>query len=172
MAKPQMLFGYQPPAAMSQMGQGVAEGMAKAGQLYGEGLASMGKSIGQGIVSATSAIADYKQITDSANALKKAVKSLPDDDYGSKEFMMSFLEDPSISDLQKSKMGGDMLGAAVKNMMELRRIQEMNRGRLDLQGMRGQGGTAPVRFQSYDLNQPYQDEDIQFNGSSSGYLGF
>ena len=167
-----MIFGYQPPAAMSQMGQGVAEGMAKAGQLYGEGLASMGKSIGQGIVSATSAIADYKQITDSANALKKAVKSLPDDDYGSKEFMMSFLEDPSISDLQKSKMGGDMLGAAVKNMMELRRIQEMNRGRLDLQGMRGQGGTAPVRFQSYDLNQPYQDEDIQFNGSSSGYLGF
>ncbi len=157
MAKPQMLFGYQPPAAMSMMGQGVAEGMAKVGQLYGEGMASMGKSLGQGITSAASAIADYKQITDSANALKKAVKSLPDDDYGSKGFMMSFLEDPSISDLQKSRMGGDMLGAAVKNMMEMRRNQETNRGRLDLQGMRGaQCGasqTQPVTFTEMSLHQ-------------------
>lgn len=135
--KPIPLYQGGAPATFSQMGQGVAEGIGRIGELYGAGISSIGKSISQGI----DAVSEYKQITDSANALKKAVKSLPDDDYGSKSFMMEFLDNPEISDAQKVRMGSGIMEGAIRNMFDIRKIQETNRGRLDLQGMRGaQGG--------------------------------
>jgi hypothetical protein len=146
--KPIALYQGGAPATFSQMGQGVAEGIGRVGELYGAGISAIGKEISKGI----DAVFEYKQITDSANALKKAVKSLPDDDYGSKSFMLSFLEDPRVSDLQKTKMGSELLSGAFRNLLDLRRIQETNKGRLDVAGMRagaGGGGTTGGLISSF-----------------------
>ena len=65
--KPIALYQGGAPATLSQMGQGVAEGIGRVGELYGAGISAIGKDISKGI----DAIFEYKQITDSANALKK-----------------------------------------------------------------------------------------------------
>jgi hypothetical protein len=157
MAKPQMLFGYQPPAAMSMMGQGVAEGMAKVGEIYGKGLASMGENLAKGITTAASTYAQGQQINKSADALQKFANTLPSEEGSVGQALQSYMNDPAVSNYDKVNFGQSVVGDYFKNMMEMRRIQEMNKGRMDLQGMRGaQGGasqTQPVTFTEMSLHQ-------------------
>ena len=143
MAKPQMLFGYQPPAAMSMMGQGVAEGMAKVGELYGKGLQSFGEQIGAGIQSAAGAYANAQDANKTAAALKKFAATMPDvDTEGSMGYMLNqLLNDPNLSNAQVAKFGTSAVGDFFKNMLEINRIREMNKGRLDVAGARA-GGQA------------------------------
>jgi hypothetical protein len=67
------------------------------------------------------------------------------------------MNDPAVSNYDKVNFGQSVVGDYFKNMMEMRRIQEMNKGRMDLQGMRGaQGGasqTQPVTFTEMSLHQ-------------------
>lgn len=142
MAKPQMLFGYQPPAAMSMMGQGVAEGMAKVGELYGKGLQSFGEQIGAGIQSAAGAYANAQDANKTAAAVKKFAATMPDvKTEGSMGYMLNqLLNDPNLSNAQVAKFGTSAVSDYFKNMLEMNRIREMNKGRLDVAGMRAGGG--------------------------------
>lgn len=158
MAKPQMLFGYQPPAAMSMMGQGVAEGMAKAGELYGKGLQSFGEQIGAGIQSAAGAYANAQDANKTAAAVKKFAATMPDvKTEGSMGYMLNqLLNDPNLSNAQVAKFGTSAVSDYFKNMLEMNRIREMNKGRLDVAGIRAGGGggeeETPVVLKTRSLN--------------------
>lgn len=156
MAKPQMLFGYQPPAAMSMMGQGVAEGMAKVGELYGKGLQSFGEQIGAGIQSAASAYANAQNVNKTADAVRKFAATMPDvDTEGSTGYMLNqFLQDPNLSNAQVAQFGTSAVSDYLKNMFEMSRIREMNKGRLDVAGARAGGGGSgtPIMFKTESLN--------------------
>jgi hypothetical protein len=65
------------------------------------------------------------------------------------------MSDPEISNLDKVRFGQSVIGDYFRNMLDLRRIQETNKGRLDLQGMRTSGGTtesSPISFNIPPLN--------------------
>ena len=176
-----MLFGYQPPAAMSMMGQGVAEGMAKAGELYGKGLQSFGEQIGAGIQSAAGAYANAQDANKTAAAVKKFAATMPDvKTEGSMGYMLNqLLNDPNLSNAQVAKFGTSAVSDYFKNMMDLRRIQEINRGRLNLQAIKSDaaaGGIlpplpmvtpSPLRQSTIQSTEAAGDK-INFNTSRAG----
>lgn len=158
MAKPTALFQGQAPQAMAMMGQGVAEGMARVGELYGKGMQSLGQGIGAGIESFADAYAKNKQINNTADAVRKFAATMPDKDTeGSMGYMLNeFLQDPQLSNSQVAQFGTSAVGDYIKNMFEMSRIREMNKGRMDVAGLRagaGGGEGASVVFQTKPLNQ-------------------
>ena len=148
--KPTALYQGGAPATFSQMGQGVAEGIGRVGELYAKGIGNVSNAI-------TSVIDDYaqkQQVNKSADALQKFANTLPAEEGSVGQALQTYMSDPSVSNLDKVKFGQSVIGDYFKNMMDIRKIQEANRGRLDLQGMKGQGGAAssPVIFNVPNLN--------------------
>jgi hypothetical protein len=149
--KPIALYQGGAPATLSQMGQGVAEGIGRVGELYAKGISGVSNAI-------TSAIGEYaqkQQINKSANALQKFASTLPSEEGSVGQALQAYMSDPEISNLDKVRFGQSVIGDYFKNMLDLRRIQEANRGRMDLQGMRTSGGTtesSPISFSIPPLN--------------------
>jgi hypothetical protein len=132
--------------------------MAKAGELYGKGLQSFGEQIGAGIQSAAGAYANAQDVNKPAAAVKKFAATMPDvKTEGSTGYMLNqFLNDPELSNAQIAKFGTSAVSDYLKNMFELNRIREMNKGRLDVAGMRaggsGSGSGTPIMFKTESLN--------------------
>lgn len=125
-----MVFGYQPPAAMSMMGQGVAEGISKVGQIYGQGLASMGEGIGKGITAAAGMYAQGKEAEGSVKSMEKMAKTITDDKI--REPLLAYLQDTNISTSQKAKFGMDFFSEAIKNQYLMNLEKEREKSRMDL----------------------------------------
>lgn len=142
MAKPTPMYQGNAPQSMSMMGQGIVEGMAKASDLYARGMESAGKSLGGGITGAAGAYADAQSINSTADAVKKFAATMPDvKTEGSMGYMLNqFLQDPKLSNAQVAQFGMSAVSDYLKNMFEMSRIREMNKGRLDVAGMRAGGG--------------------------------
>lgn len=134
-----MVFGYQPPAAMSMMGQGVAEGIGKVGQIYGQGLASMGESIGKGITAAAGMYAQGKEAEGNVKSMEKMAKTITDDKI--REPLLAYLQDTNISTSQKSKFGMDFFNEAIKNQYLMNLEKEKEKSRMEL--LRGKQSLVP-----------------------------
>lgn len=150
--KPIALYQGGAPATFSQMGQGVAEGIGRVGELYAKGISGVSNAI-------TSAIDEYaqkQQINKSAKALQEFVSTLPSEDGSVGQALQAYMSDPEMSNLDKVRFGQSVIGDYFKNMLDLRRIQETNKGRLDVAGMRAGGGGGeegtPVVLKTQPLN--------------------
>lgn len=155
MAKPQMLFGYQPPAAMSMMGQGVAEGMAKVGELYGKGMQSFGEQIGSGLQSLGKTMGEQLDAKKTVSALEKTAGLIQDEEQ--RDALLGMLKDDNISNRQKAQMGFSMFNTLLDYGLKAKLQKDMLASRETIAGMRagggGGGGETPVAFRTQSLNQ-------------------
>ena len=157
MAKPTPMYQGNAPQSMSMMGQGIVEGMAKASDLYARGMESAGKSLGGGITGAAGAYADAQNINKTADAVRKFAATMPDvNTKGSTGYMLNeFLQNPELSNAQVAHFGTSAVSDYLKNMFEMSRIREMNKGRLDVAGAKG-GGEVPM--QPFSFFNPYASQ--------------
>lgn len=103
MAKPINLYQGQAPAAMAQMGQGMAEVGANIGRTLQRGYESMGQSIAGGIKAVGDAYQQYKDDEAKFNATKKMYKLFGESlDENTKREFDSFFADTSISTREKN----------------------------------------------------------------------
>jgi hypothetical protein len=131
MGKPINLYQGGAPSTFSQMGDSsISRGIADAAKTVTEGISRGVGALAQGYLQGKEAEGHVK-------SMEKMAKAISDKEI--RDPLLAYLQDTNISTSQKAKFGMDFFSEAVKNMMEMRRIQEMNRGRLDLQGMREQG---------------------------------
>jgi hypothetical protein len=143
MAKPTPMYQGNAPQAMSMMGQGVVEGMSRASELYAKGMQSAGSSVAGGITSAAGSYVDAQNVNKTADAVRKFAATMPDvKTEGSMGYMLNqFLQDPDLSNAQVAQFGTSAVSDYIKNMFEMSRIREMNKGRFAVAGLRaGAGG--------------------------------
>lgn len=170
--KPIALYQGGAPNAMAMMGHGVAEGIGKVGQLYAQGIMSASKDI-------ASQIEEYGKIKKSATALKSFVSNLKDDEGGVISSLKALMENPEVSDADRVKFGTDVVGKYAQTVFDLQKIQEANKGRLDLQSLKS-GAAAGVALpplptvtpspkrQSTTQSTEQADNKINFNTSKAG----
>ena len=116
MAKPINLYQGSAPAAMSMMGQGIAEAGANIGRTLQGGYESMGKGLASGINAAASAYGQYKQDQAKFDATKELFNAFEDylpkqvDPVTGKEFspmgekIKSIFDDTNMSVREKIQM--------------------------------------------------------------------
>lgn len=170
MAKPINLYQNQAPAAMSQMGQGLAQAGASIGESYRSGAESMGKGLAGGITSAAGSVAsaykEYKDTKGYVSSSEKAYETIKD--FLPKELRFAF-------DAQLESMGSDVaaslatkkqfwdrtnayLGMAVKNQMDLdRQQQELNSA---MERLKYSEGAAAAR-QNTSLQSQFDLEQLR-----------
>jgi hypothetical protein len=151
MAKPINLYQGPAPAAMAQMGAGMAEVGANIGRTLQGGYESMGKSLAGGITSLAGAYKEYKDDQAKFDATKKMVKAfegyLPKqkDPVTGKEFspmadeLKGFLNDTTISTREKvamTPMVMSFLGNAQQQYGRENVANIMNKGRVEAAGAR------------------------------------
>lgn len=163
--KPREMYSGAAPAAMAQMGQGLAEVGANIGRTTQQGYESMGKSIGQGLQAVGQAYADYKAMDSDVKAKQAAAKTLLP--YLPKSAQESFAKseaaiasDTSLG-LRDKKAFYDlhmnMLGNAVGHSMVMEKVREENAGRLKVVGEQIKG----------NLQQPFANGAANILGAAS-----
>jgi hypothetical protein len=163
--KPRELYSGAAPAAMGQMGQGLAEVGANIGRITQQGYESMGKAIGGGLQAVGQAYGDYKAMDSDVKAKQAAAKTLLP--YLPESAQKSFANaeakiasDTSLS-LRDKKAFYDlhmnMLGNAVGHSMSMEKVREENAGRLKVVGEQIKG----------NLNQPFATNAANILGAAS-----
>lgn len=151
MAKPINLYQGAAPAAMAQMGQGMAEVGANIGRTLQRGYESMGQGIASGITAVADAYKQSKEDEAKFNATKRMVKAfegyLPKqkDPVTGKEFspmaneLNAILNDTGISTREKINMAPlvmSFLGNAQQQYGRESVANIMNAGRVEAAGAR------------------------------------
>ncbi|CAB4136131.1 hypothetical protein UFOVP917_43 [uncultured Caudovirales phage] len=167
--KPREMYSGAAPAAMGQMGQGLAEVGSNIARTIQSGYQSMGEGLSKGIQSATSSIAgayaDYKNMDSDVKAKQAAAKTLLP--YLPKSAQESFAKseaaiaaDTSLG-LRDKKAFYDlhmnMLGNAVGHSMSMEKVREENAGRLKIVGEQIKG----------NLQQPFATGAANILGAAS-----
>jgi len=132
--KPRELYSGAAPAAMAQMGQGLAEVGANIGRITQQGYQQAGQAIGQGIQAVGQAYDDYKKMGADVKAKEKAagifMEYLPPEKKMAFQESIDTMNADTKASLQDKKAFWDtafgVLGAAVghENLMEKTRLHE------------------------------------------------
>jgi hypothetical protein len=150
MATPHELFRGKAPAAMAQMGAGIADSYARAGAIEGAAYQQLGQTIGGAITGLAGAYKDYKatqsDIKAKSAALDTMMPYLPEKMQTQlSEQKASIMNDTSMSDRDKQAYLHDTFGMAgnfIGQGQKLQQIQTEGGLRFGLAGMQEAAASA------------------------------
>lgn len=168
--KPREMYSGPAPAAMAQMGQGIAEAYANAGRIQGQGYAALGQGIASGINSLASAYKEYKGMKADVDAKEKAINTLlpymPADKQQAIQTQIAGVQNDTKMSLAEKKAYYDQqfsfLGNVIGHQMSMEKVAAETGARLT-----GAAIAAAPEYARIDFEKRKLDEAARANAAAA-----